>query len=150
MTNKTSSPRLPEGARTATSVPPPWMHALRRPMAPTTTTPQWSCSPRGRAGSSSRRRLNCRMLHLHRYFNLLIIIFLILNAFYCKIVLNVVAGTAEDAHLTAHGSNAAMKQCARRFKQSQYPELGKQLAIKVDIRKAEYFSQSKIHPGSLH
>jgi hypothetical protein len=62
----------------------------------------------------------------------------------------VVAGTAEDAHLTAHGSNAAMKQCARRFKQSQYPELGKQLTIKVDIVKAEYVSQSSIYPGSLH
>ena len=49
-----------------------------------------------------------------------------------QVVLNVIAGTTNDEYLTAHGSNAAMKQCARRFKQSQYPDLGKQLAIKVD------------------
>ena len=45
--------------------------------------------------------------------------------------MNVIAETTDDAYLTAHGSNAAMKQCARRFRQSQFPDLGKQLAIKV-------------------
>ena len=47
-----------------------------------------------------------------------------------SVVLNVIAATDNDAYLTAHGSNEAMKQCARRFKQSQFPDLGKQQAIK--------------------
>ena len=50
-----------------------------------------------------------------------------------SVVMNVI-GTSDDAYLTAHGSNEAMKQCARRFKQSQFPDLGKQLAIKVNLR----------------
>ena len=56
-----------------------------------------------------------------------------------SVVMNVIAGTSDDTYLTAHGSNEAMKQCARRFKQSQFPDLGKQLAIKVIIQLRFYF-----------
>lgn len=48
-----------------------------------------------------------------------------------SVVLNVVNATTDEAYVTAHGSNAAMKQCARRFRQSQFPDLGKQQSIKV-------------------
>ena len=41
------------------------------------------------------------------------------------------AGTREDTYLTTQGSNDPMKQCARQLKQSQFPDLGKQLAFKV-------------------
>ena len=56
-----------------------------------------------------------------------------------SVVMNVIAGTSDDTYLTAHGSNEAMKQCARRFKQSQFPDLGKQLSIKVIIQLRFYF-----------
>ena len=45
-------------------------------------------------------------------------------------ILNVVNST-EDQYLTAHGSNDAMRQCARRFKRSNAPDFGKPTAIKV-------------------
>ena len=63
-----------------------------------------------------------------------------------SVVLNVVAATTDDEYLTAHGSNAAMKQCARRFKQSQFPDLGKQLSIKVAL----YFSYVSLEDQLFH
>ena len=47
-------------------------------------------------------------------------------------MLNVINETTDDAYLTAHGSNEAMKQVARRFKHSQFPDLGKPREIKVN------------------
>lgn len=65
-----------------------------------------------------------------------------------SVVMNVVAGTSEETYLTAHGSNEAMKQCARRFKQSQFPDLGKQLAIKVHFYYIVF--EMKLHKYLFH
>ena len=56
-------------------------------------------------------------------------------------VLNVVDSTGDDSYLTSHGSTDAMKQAARRFRQSQFPDLGKQQDIKVNQRHIIVFLQ---------